>query len=389
VGRVAAVTVWEPCYCSREDAQRAIDFKDGITAEIQGKTDRAIQSVSRNIEGHLHRLFYPDDGVRWEDYPNYQRVSPWELFLDGISKQILCLTAFSSGGVGIPLNTCFLRPANKRYGFPWTKIELDRSSGSTFGGNSQTPQNAIMMTGTWGFTADADPAGSLASAVTSSTDPILVTDASQMGVGDLLILGYGRGEAPYPDDTLGHAGTIAPYVGERVLVSDRQAADTGLQQSGDGCSTVSSSDTQLAWTGSGNPPCQGEVLLLDTEQMLVQMVSAAGVATVERAWNGTVLQAHSGAEIWAYRSLTVQRGFLGTAAAAWDSGTAVYRHRVPQMIRDLAIGEAVNRLLQETAGYSRMVGSGDAARPASGMALADLWEECRTEYGRQARSRAI
>jgi hypothetical protein len=67
----------------------------------------------------------------------------------------------------------------------------------------------------------------------------------------------------------------------------------------------------------------------------------------------------------------------------------VYRHRVPQLVRDLAIGEAVNRILQETAGYSRMVGSGDAARPASGMALADLWEECRTEYGRQARSRAV
>jgi hypothetical protein len=382
------VTVYEPCYASREDAQRAIDFKDGITAEIQYKTDRAIQSASRNIEGHLHRLFYPDDGVRWEDFPNYQRVSPWELFLDGINKQILCLTAFSSGGVDIPLNTCFLRPANKRYGFPWTKIELDRSSGSTFGGNSQTPQNAIMMTGTWGFTADADPVADLAAEVTSSTNPVTVTNGALIGVGDLLILGYARGTPPYPDDTLGHAGTVAPYVGERVLVQDRSAADTGLAQSGDGCSTASTADDQLEWTGSGNPPATGEVLLLDSEQMLVQMV-VGSVATVQRAWNGTVLTSHSGAEIYAYRSLTVARGFLGTAAASWDSGTAVYKHRVPQLVRDLAIGEAVNRILQETAGYSRMVGSGDAARPASGMALADLWEECRTEYGRQARSRAV
>ena len=382
------MTVYEYAYCSREDAQRAIDFKDGITAEIQYKTDRAIQSASRNIEGHLHRLFYPDDGVRWEDFPNYQRVSPWELFLDGATKQILCLTAFSSGGVDIPLNTCFLRPANKRYGFPWTKIELDRSSGSTFGGNSQTPQNAIMMTGTWGFTGDADPVADLAVEVTSSTNPITVTSGALMGVGDLLILGYARGTPPYPDDTLGHAGTVAPYTGERVLVQDRSAADTGLAQSGDGCSTPSTADDQLEWTGSGNPPATGEVLLLDSEQMLVQMV-VNSVATVQRAWNGTVLTAHSGAEIYAYRSLTVARGFLGTAAASWDSGTAVYKHRVPQLIRDLAIGEAVNRILQETAGYSRMVGSGDAARPASGIALADLWEECRTEYGRQARSRTV
>jgi hypothetical protein len=380
------VTVYEYAYCSREDAQRAIDFKDGITTEIQYKTDRAIQSITRNIEGHLHHLFVPWDGTKWWEYPNYQYASPWELFLD--RNDVLCLTLFSSGGINIPLNTCFLRPANKRPAFPWTKIELDRSSGSTFGGNAQTPQNAIQVQATWGFTGEADPVAGLAAAVTSSTTPITVTNAALMGVGDTLILGYGRGEPPYPDDTLGHAGTIAPYVGERVLVQDRSAADTGLQQSGDGCSTASTADSQLEWAGSGTVPNQGEVLLLDSEQMLVQYV-VGRIATVERAWNGTVLTSHSGAEIYAYRSLTVQRGFQGTTAASWSEGTAVYRHRVPQMIRDLAIGEAVNRLLQETAGYSRMVGSGDAARPASGMALADLWEECRTEYGRQARSRAV
>jgi hypothetical protein len=382
------MTVYEPAYCSREDAQRAIDFKDGITTEVQYKTDRAIQSISRNIEGHLHRLFYPWDGVKWFDFPNYSYAQPWELFLD--RNDVLCLTNFSSGGVAIPLNTCFLRPANKRPGFPWTKIELDRSTSSTFGGNSQTPQNAIEAQATWGFTADADPAGNLAAAVTSTTQAaITVTNAALMGVGDLLIIGYGRGEAPYPEDTLGHAGLVQPYIGERVLVSDRSVADTGMAQAGEGCTTVSTADNLLQWTGDGSPPNQGEVLLLDSEQMLVQMV-VNSVATVERAWNGTVLQAHqSGAEIYAYRSLTVQRGFLGTTATTWTDGTAVYRHRVPQLIRDLAIGESVNTILQETAGYSRMVGSGDAARPASGMALADLWQECRTEYGRQARSRAV
>lgn len=382
------MTVYEPCYCSREDSLRAIDFKDGITTEVQGKTDRAIQAVSRNIEGHLHRLFYPWDRVIWKDFPNYQYTSPWKLYLDNIGEEMVCLTALASGGISIGLDQCFLRPQNPRPGFPYTRIELDRSSGATFGGQSSTPQNAIMAMGTCGFTADADPAGTLTGAVSNSAAGILVSDASLMGVGDLLILGYGRGEAPYPDDTLGHAGIIPPYAGERVLVSDRQAADTGLAQSGEGCSAISSADTQLQWTGTGTAPAQGEVLLLDSEQMLVLSV-AAGVATVERAWNGTVLQAHSSAEIWAYRSLYVQRGFLGTAAQSWPEGTAVYRHRVPQMVRELAIGESVNRILQETSGYSRMVGSGDAARPASGIALADLWAEARTGYGRQARSRAV
>jgi hypothetical protein len=380
------MTVYEYAYCSREDAQRAIDFKDGITTEVQYKTDRAIQSITRNIEGHLHCSFVPWDGTKWWDYPNYQYASPWELFLD--RNVLLCLTDFSSGGVNIPLNTCFLRPANKRPGFPYTKIELDRSSGSTFGGNAQTPQNAIQAIGTWNFTADADPAGSLAAEVTSSTDPITITNAALVGVGDTLILGYGRGEAPYPDDTLGHAGLIQPYLGERVLVQDRSTADTGQAILGSGCTTQSSADAALT-VANGTAINVGEVLLIDQEQMLVQGV-VGNTASVERAWNGTILQAHfPGTEIYAYRSLSVQRGFQGTTATSWDEGTAVCRHRVPQLIRDLAIGESVNTILQETAGYSRMVGSGDAARPASGMALADLWAECRTEYGRQARSRAV
>jgi len=380
------MSVQEVAYCTREEVHAAADFSDGITAEIQRKTDRAIQDASRNIEGNLHRLFYPWDGTKWFDWPNFQYASPWKLWLD--RNDLLVLAAFSSGGVDIPLNACFLRPANRRPGYPYTSVELDRSSGSTFGGNSATPQNAIKATGTWGFTAEADSAGTLAAAVTSAGQAtITISDASQVGVGDLLILGYGRGTPAFPADALGHAGAIAPYLGERVLVSDRQAADTGLVQAGSGCTTPGNADTVLQWTGSGtvNP---GEVLLLDQEQMLVQGV-AGSVATVQRAYNGTQLQQHSAAGIWAYRSLSVLRGYLGTTAATWTNGTAVYRHRVPALVKSLAIAEAGNRPLQETSGYARTVGSADAAIPAPGTALADLWDEATTAYGRKARSRVI
>ena len=381
------MAVFEPCYCSREDAQASIDFADGITATIQAKTDRAIQDAARNIEGELHRIFVPWDGTKWWDWPNYQYASPWKLWLD--RNDVLCLTNFSSGTINIPLNTCFLRPANPRPGFPYTSIELDRSSSSTFGGSAATPQNAIMVEATWGFTADADPAGELAAAVTSAGQAALsVSDASQMGVGDLLILGYARGTPPYPDDTLGHAGAIAPYVGERLLVSDRSALDTGLAQSGDGCSTASNGDNQLQWDGTGTAPNQGEVLLLDSEQMLVLSV-VAGVATVDRGWNGTQLQDHSNAEIYAYRSLSVIRGAQGTTATTWPADTAVYRHRVPAIVRDLAIGLSTDRLLQETSGYARTTGAGDTAVPATGAAIGRLWNDARTEYGRQVRSRVI
>lgn len=379
------MTVTTPAYCSREDAQQPSDFTDGIVASIQQRTDRAIQSASRNIEGHLHRLFYPYDTTKWFDWPNYQRADPWRLWLD--KDDLLCLTSFSSGGVNIPLGNCFLRPANPRPGFPFTLIELDRSSGSTFGGTAATPQNNIKAVSTWGFSGDADPAGTLAADITSTSQSVItVSDASQMGVGDLLIINYSRGTPADPSDTQGHASGIQPYLGERVLVSDRSAVTTGLTQA-TGCTTASNSDTALTTTGTGTLH-QGEVLLLDSEQMLVLGV-VSGVATVQRAFNGTDIATHSGATVYAYRSLSVQRGFLGTTAATWTTGTAVFKHRYPSLIRDLAIAEAQNRGLQETSGYARTVGAADAAVPAPGVALADLWDEAVTEYGRKVRSRVI
>jgi hypothetical protein len=380
------VTVYEPAYCSREDVQGAIDFRDGITADIQGRSDRAITTASRKIEGEFHRLYYPWDGTKWWDWPNYQWVSPWKLKLR--RDEVLCLTSLVSGGVAIGLDQCFLRPANKRPGFPWTSIELDRSGSATFGGNSSTPQNAIMATGTWNFTADADQVTTLNAGIGSSDTTIEVASAGPVGVGDLLILGYGRGEAPFPGDALGHAGLIAPYLGERILVSGRQGADTGLDMAGSGCTTASVGDTQLQWSGTGTAPAQGEVLLAGTEQMLVLRVQAA-VATVTRGFNGTPVQEHSGDDIWAYRSLTVQRGFLGTTAQSWDTATAVSKHRYPSLIRDLAIAEASVQILQETSGYARVTGSGESAVPASGAALAELWDEARTACGRMARIDAI
>lgn len=381
------MTVSTVCYCSREDVQRSLDFKDGLISNA--RLDRAIQSTSRNIEGHLHRIFHPWDGVNWWDWPNYQGAYPWRLWLD--RHDLLCLTAFSAGTVTIPLNMCFLRPANPKPGFPFRWIELDRSSSATFGGTAATPQNNIKGTGTWGFTADADEVTTLAAGISNSVTTITVTDSSQTGVGDLLIIGYGRGTPAFPSDTLAQAGAIAPYLGERVIVADKALADTGLAQAGSGCTTASDADNALAWTGSGTAPTAGEVLQLDQEELLVLAVNdATSIATVARAWNSTVLATHdTGTEIYAYRALTVRRGELGTTAASASTGAAVWKHRVPGLIRDLSIAESGNRALQEVSGYSRTVGAGEAAMPASGMALADLWDEAETTYGRKARQRVI
>lgn len=374
-------------YCSRVDAQRSVDFRDG--ADANAALDRALRSASENIEQHLHRIFYPLDGTLFFDWPNQggsgggQYAVPWRLWFD--QYDCVVLTSLASGGTSIGLDKVFLEPVNKRPGRPFTYLELDRSSSAAFGVGS-TPQHNISAAGTWGFGADADQVATLAASVATNDTTVTVSDGSQLAPGDLMILGYGRGSAPFPS-AAGYAGALAPYQGERVLVTGAAATATGLTQSGAGCSTASNADQALSTTGTGSLNV-GEVLLLDAEQMLVTDVTG-GVATVKRAFNATTLATHSAATVNAYRLLSVARAQYGTTASSYSSAAAVFKHRVPGLVRDLSIAETVNRLLQETSGYARTVGAADAAMPASGLALADLWDEVMTAYGRKARIRAV
>jgi hypothetical protein len=277
-----------------------------------------------------------------------------------------------------------LEPVNRKQNWPFTYMELDRSTTAAWSAGP-TPQHSVLPTGTWGW-YNPQATGTLAASCLAADATIAVSDGSQTAAGDLLILDPGTGAAPFPAYP-GTAGALGAITGERVIVTGKSAAATGLTQSGAGCSTASSSDVALSTTGSGSLNV-GEVLLLGTEQMLVTDITA-GVATVKRAWNGTVLAIHSSATVNAYRTLSVLRGQLGTAAASHNNAAAVSKHYAPALIRDLCIGECLNRVLQETSGYARVAGSGEAAMPAPGVSLADLWDEAETVFGRKGRSRAI
>ena len=384
------MTVSRACYCNRYEVQSALDFRPGV--DVNGATDRAMMSAAEDIEGSLKRVFYPSDHTVFFDWPSQGTTQggvyadPWKLPLG--ENDLVCPTQLVSGGVTIPLNQVFVYPFEnpaKHRPYYW-QLELDRSFSVQFGNNAQTPQYAIGATGTWGYGADADPAGSLAAEVASAgAMTVTVSDGALCGPGDVIILGYGRGEPPFPGSQP-HAGSIAPFLGERLLVADVAAADTGLAQSGPGCSTASDSDNALSVTGAGSLNA-GEVVVLDQEQMLVQQV-VNGVAAVRRAWAGTALQPHSDAEVFAFRQLSVVRSVLGSVySGPYDSGAAVVRHRVPELVRDLAIGLAGVQLVSEGTAYARTMASGDAAAPAPGAGLGWKWKAAMTRHGRGGKAR--
>jgi hypothetical protein len=353
------MAVTTPTYCTREDVKRAIDIKE--TARTNWQIDRAIQSAARNIEGHLHRVFYPTDATRYFDWPNFQYAYPWRLWLD--QHELAAIpTAVTSGGQPIPLSACNFEPVNS--GPPYTSLELRRDLSYSFGVGS-TPQRDIAITGPFGFWTATDPAGQLAAAISSTTaTTTTVSDGSLIGVGDLLIVDS-----------------------ERMLVSGRSNVDTG-QTNLSGGTTASAADVAIGVT-DGTQLHVDEVMQIDSERMLIVDITG-NTLTVKRAWDGTVLATHAtGTHIYASRALAVLRGQLGTTAATHSNAAAASIHRVPALIRDLAVAESTNRVLQETGGYTDPQGEGAAAVAHLGSALADLWDEAETTYGRKNRHRVI
>lgn len=350
--------VTTPCYCNRDDAQRAVDFADTVISNAQ--LDRAIQSAARNIEAHLHREFYPLDTVRKFDWPSWSYADPWRLWFG--RWDLISATQVTAGGSVIPLGQIMLRPYNRKLGFPYTHLELDKSTSATFN-QGATNQLNVAVTGTWGFTADTDQAATLTAAIVSTSAlTAAISDGSQVGAGDLIVIDS-----------------------ERMLVAEKSFASTGVAFAG--LTTDSSADNVLP-VADGTVFHPGEVLLFDSERCLITDITGNNLI-LKRAWDGTVLSAHTSGTIWAARSLTVARGQLGTTAATHLSAAPVLKHRVPSLIRDLAVAEAVNRVLQETSGYARTVGGPDMAAPAPGVALADLWAEANAAYGRQVRIGAV
>jgi hypothetical protein len=358
------MAVYRPTYATRESVKRALDVK--VTARNDWQVDDAIQAASEELEGFLHRQFYPVIETRYVDWPNWQATYPWKVYLDAaeLADVTVNVPVVTSGGNVIDNADIFW--GSPLYTPPYTYFQLNTSTSATFG-QGNTPQRDIAITGTYGYWILSAPADVLAAAVsTTSATAITVTGACTVaaGVGDNLLIGS-----------------------ERMLVADKAMASTGQTQQGSGVTSANTADVALE-VSDGTQFASGETLQLDAEQVLVTSI-AGDVLTVIRAWNGTVLATHSGATIYGLRTLTVERGALGTTAATYADGTAISVHVVPRLVAQLARAHAMDQVLQETGGYSRQQGSGQSKQAVLGVNIPALRDRVYSTYGRKARSRTV
>lgn len=345
-------------YATLEDAKRALDVAE--TARSNGQILRALNSASRSVEGLTKRRFYPQVDTRFFDWPDRRRPRSWRLWLDG--DELISVDTLIAGGETIAPADFFLEPSNT--GPPFNAIEIDLGGSSAFQ-SGDTHQRAIQVTGTFGYTADTEPAGALAAAITDTTSTTVdVTDSAAVGVGDIILVDS-----------------------EYMIITAKRMLDTGQDLGGAGL-TDQKNDVSVA-VADGTAYQVDEVILVDSERMLITDIAGNNLI-VKRAWDGTVLASHSaGADIFAPRRATVIRGALGSTAATHSSATAVNRHAVPSLVRDLTIAETIDQIQQEQAGYGRTIGEGENQREMGGRGLKDIRAECKTRFGRKARVGAV
>lgn len=354
------MAVQRVCYTTRERVKAAVDVK--WTARADGQIDDAIEAASDTIDGDMHRVFYPVYATRYFDWPNFQYAYPWRYWLD--NKELADVTAtvpvVTTGGVVIPTANLIWRPENSAP--PYTYLELNRASNAGFG-SGPTPQQDVAITGTYGYWVKTAPGGALAAALTDTTGTsVTVTNGAVVGVGNYTLIGS-----------------------ERMLVTDKAMVATGQSQQGSGCSTAAAKDNLLAVT-DGSKFAPYETLLLDSERM--QIVDIAGNnLTVRRAWDGTVLAAHTSAAIYAARLLTVTRGALGTTAATHSNAAAVSVGLVPGLIRQLATAYALVDVVQQGGAYAQSQGDGATQVTKIGQGLPALADKAYAAFGRKARTR--
>jgi hypothetical protein len=341
-------------YATREDVKSAMDFKETSNAKV----DRVIESASRSIEGLCHRRFYPTFATRRFDFPREDTSKSWRLWLD--SNELISVSSMSSGNTTITSGEYLLRRSDDLDEPPYTRVELDLNSSAAFGGSST--QQAITITGLYGFRNDESAAGTVVGAVDTSATRLDVTDSSAVGVGSLIRVGT-----------------------ERMTVTAKSQKDTGQDLQTPLGANIG--ETTVA-VGDGSAFSVGEIILLDAERMLITDIAANNLF-VKRAWDATTLATHTNSSIYAPRTLTVSRGVLGTTPNSVSNGASVARWDPPGPVRELCIAEALNSLLQTQAGYARTAGSGEGERELKLSGLASLRSSVYRTYGRMARLRVV
>lgn len=354
-------------YISRERFKVAASINGG---QYNDAIDRVLEASSRDIDRWTRRNFIPKTQTRLFRWPQKRPGLATVLWLDQdlLSVTTLQTKAQNTSPTTISSSDYFLEPNNPEPdgGTRYNRIELDESSTASFEAGD-TPQRSISVAGSWGWANETKSAGSVddSGGISASDTTLIVSDASAIDVGDTLLIDS-----------------------EQVFVSDRDFAARGsilLDMAGN---LAAQNNTTTVTLDSSHGIVAGEIIRINSEQMYVVSVSTNNL-TVIRAWDGSVLASHSNnAAIHVNRTLTIERGLNGTTAASHSDSASITKYSPSSDIARWCLAEALATYHQESAGWGRQIGTGDAATELSGRELTQL-RTSMVSYYRKTREAVI
>jgi len=213
-----------------------------------------------------------------------------------------------------------------------------------------------VVTGQVGASARTKAAGTLSASMNTSVTTMTVSDASMVGVGDLVTLDS-----------------------ERVIVTDKALTTTGTTITADMTGLSSGTSVTVA---SGTAVHAGEYIVIDSERIFVEQVNG-NTLTVKRGAQSSALAVHtSGATVYAPRVCTVERACTGTTAASHNSAITLYVNDPPALVQEAGLALALNNLEQGKNAYARTTGTGEMQQEATGRGVKQIVEDCIARHGR-------
>ena len=347
-------------YTTREKLKRAISASSSPAGAAlrDALIDQHIAAASRTIDKRMGKpagAFLPKIETHYFPWPQRKDIRQ-ELWLDADLISVTTLMT-KNNTVEITSSYYLLEPANT--GPPYRRIEIDWGDDVPLNQEliaDDTPQRAISVLGSWGYSDDTEAAGALAAAIASTTATTLnCSDASLIDVGDTILI----------DD-------------EQMFVSGRGTLDTACNT--DGALTAEMNDLIVA-VDDGTKVKAGEVILINAERFYVESVSGDNVA-VQRGHDETTLAEHDdGQDVYAFRTLTVVRGVNGTTAATHSNAADISVYAPPADIQTLCQAEAIFNYEQDKSGHTGVVGGVEGGVPSNPNRLRFLWEKAIADYG--------
>jgi hypothetical protein len=320
--------------------------------------DRTIEAVSNSISLRTRRNFIPKTDTilyRWPQVFSDETGTLW-LQDDLLSVTTLQTKAQNTTPTTIASTDFFIEP--NQFGPPYDRIEIDESSTASFE-SGDTQQRSISVNGSWGYSNNTTNAGTVTSGLSSdaTATSMVISDGAVIDVGQTLLI-----------------------ESEQIFVTEKTSAAEPNSDLLNGALTADRSEAVTV--DSGSRYTLNEVILVDSEEMLITGISG-NVLAVTRAYNSTTLATHSDdTAVHVFRTLTIERGINGTTAATHANSTAISKYIPEYAIQQLTVAMTLAQLAQEGSAWGRQVGKGDGAFEYSGRSFNKYVDEVMHQWQR-------